>query len=788
MAVQKRRRILFLILFWFLYSIPYLVLTLLFVMLSSGKLGYVPSFEDLENPKNNLASEVYSADSVLLGKFALENRTYVDFNELSPNIINALIATEDIRFHKHSGVDARGLARVFVKSILLGQSSSGGGSTITQQLAKHLYPRDTTYYSWGVRRKIKLGVTKFKEWNTAVKLEKNYTKNEIIVMYLNSVPFGHNAFGIKSAANVFYDTTPDSLKIEQAAVLVGLLKAQSRYSPVSNPERSLWRRNVVLNQMRKYQYLGEGEFDSLTTLPLGLSYRIQDHESGLATYFRQYLQMTLGARKPERSRYFMYSYFQRDSIEWEENPTFGWVNKNLKPDGRPYSLYRDGLRIYTTIDSKMQEYAEKAVAGHLGEYLQRTFFREKQNNPVAPFSEDLTEQEIDGIMARAMRGTERYNYLRRTGVSMDSILSTFNTPVPMKIFHWEGDIDTVLSPMDSLRYYKFYFRGSMMSMEPTTGHVKAYVGGPNFKYFKYDQVKIGKRQVGSTFKPFLYTLAMQEGYSPCDEIPNVPQSFKDQDTIWTPRSGGQDLLGKFVTLKWGLAYSINNVSAWLIKQFPPQTIIDDVARKVGIESDLLAVPSIIYGTSDVSLYEMTGGFNTFVNKGIYIEPIFITRIEDKNGNVLATFNPQQSEAFSDRTAYLMINLMEGVVNGGTGVRLRNTYKFTAEIAGKTGTTQNHSDGWFIGMTPKLVTGVWVGGEDRSIHFDNLYLGSGSNMALPIFARFMQEIYADSTLGITQEEIFEIPPNFDIRIDCDVNDLGGGNTDTYEYEFWEDEFK
>ena len=539
--------------------------------------------------------------------------------------------------------------------------------------------------------------------------------------------------------------------------------------------------------MRKYNYIDQAEFDSLIAMPLGLNYRVQDHESGLATYFRQYLQMTLGAGKPERSRYFMYSYYQRDSAEWEENPIYGWVNKNLKPDGRPYSLYRDGLKIYTTIDSKMQEYAEKAVAGHLGEDLQPAFFRQKQNIPVAPFSDDLTSVQIEEIMSRAMRGTERYNYLRRSGVSMDSILSAFNTPVPMKVFHWGGDIDTVMTPMDSLRYYKFYLRGSMMSVEPSTGYVKTYVGGPNFRYFKYDQVKISKRQVGSTFKPFLYTLAMQEGYSPCYETLNVPQSFPDQDSIWTPRSAGQEFLGKYVTLKWGLAHSINNISAWLIKQFPPQTIIDDVARKVGIVSDLLAVPSIIFGTSDVSLYEMTGGFNTFANKGVYIEPIFVTRIEDKNGNVLATFNPDQNEAFSDRTAYLMINLMEGVVNGGTGIRLRTTYGFTAEMAGKTGTTQNHSDGWFIGITPKLVTGVWVGGEDRSIHFDNLYLGSGANMALPIFARFMEQVYADSTLGITQEDLFEVPPNFDIDIDCNVNDISGGNINTYEYEFWEDGF-
>lgn len=777
MAERKKLRVYYLVLFWFLYSIPYLLLILLFVLQSKGRLGYVPTFEDLENPKNSLASEVWSEDSVKLGIFALENRTYVDFRELSPNVVNALIATEDIRFRKHSGVDARGLARVFVKSIMLGQESSGGGSTITQQLARNLYPRDTTYYRWGLRRKIKLGVNKFKEWNTAVKLERNYTKNEILVMYLNTVPFGHNAYGIKSAARIFFDTTPDSLKIEQAAVLVGLLKGQSWYSPLSHPERSKLRRNVVFGQMLKYGYIDGDEFDSLSLLPLELNYRVQDHETGLATYFRQYLQVIMSHGKPDPHRYFMTSDYLRDSTEWADNPLFGWTHKNLKPDGQPYNLYRDGLKIHTTIDSKVQAYAEHALKKHLGDNLQQVFFREKAEQDHPPFSDDLTLDQIDLIMNRSMRRSERYRSLNRSGVSMDSIMEAFNTPVPMRVFSWKGDIDTVMTPMDSLRYYKFFLRGSVMSMEPATGHVKAYVGGPDFRYFKYDQVKIGKRQVGSTFKPFLYTLAMQEGFSPCYEIPNVPQSFKDHDSIWTPRSEGRSI-GQYVTLKWGLAHSSNNVAAWLIKQFPPQTIIDDVARKVGITSELMPVPSIIYGTSDVTLYEMVGGFNTFANKGVYIEPIFVTGIEDKNGNVLATFHPAQKEAFSDRTAYLMINLMEGVVDGGTGLRLRVVYDFTAEMAGKTGTTQNQSDGWFIGMTPHLVTGVWVGGEDRSIHFNDMRLGQGSNMALPVFANLMEQVYADSTLNITQEDHFDKPPNFDVRIDCNLDKTGP--EDSYEY--------
>jgi len=763
-----------------------MILILLFILLGKGKLGYVPTFEDLENPQNNLASEVYSADGKLLGKFYLENRTYVGFESLSPDLVNALLATEDIRFHRHSGIDARGLARVFIKSILLGRRSSGGGSTITQQLAKNLYPRDTTYYKWKVKRYVKLGVNKFKEWNTAVKLERNYTKNEILVMYLNTVPFGSNTFGIKSASRTFFNTTPDSLKTEQAALLVGVLKAQSRYSPILNPERALFRRNIVLNQMRKYGFIGEHEFDSLSVLPIELQYRVQGHTAGLATYFRQYLQMTLGASKPERERYFMYSFFQRDSIEWETNPLYGWANKNFKPDGSPYNLYKDGLKIYTTVDSRMQEYAEEAVTEHLKNYLQPTFSKEKEGKPNAPFAADLSGDLIERIMDRSIRNTDRYRSLRRAGLSQDSIMRVFETPVSMRVFSWEGDVDTVLSPIDSIIYYKYFLRAGLMSMDPSTGFVKAYVGGPDFRYFKYDHVKIAKRQVGSTFKPFLYTLAMEEGFSPCDRVLNVSQTFIDHDSTWTPRSPGlAEYKGKRVTLKWGLAHSVNNISAWLVKRFPPQTIIDDVAKKMGITSYIMPVYSIIFGVSDVSLYEMVGAFNTYSNKGVYIEPLFVSRVEDKNGNLISTFQPIQSEAISEQTAYLMVNLLKGVVDGGTAIRLRHTYHFEAEMGGKTGTTQNHSDGWFMGITPQLTSGVWVGAEDRSIHFDELYLGSGANMALPIWALYMQKVYNDSTLGITQEDVFEVPPGFSVNLNCEINDL---TQDFKNYELWEEDFK
>lgn len=775
------------IVFWSLFALPFLVIIVLSILLVSGKLGYVPTFEDLENPKNNLASEVYSADGVLLGKFYLENRTYVDFDELSPNLVNALLATEDIRFHRHSGVDARGTARMIIKSIILRQDA-GGGSTITQQLAKKLYPRDTTYYHWRFRRTLKLGLAKFKEWNTAVKLERNYTKNEIIVMYLNTVDFGHNTYGIKSASKVYFDTSPDSLTLEQSAVLVGLLKAPTYYSPVKNPERSFFRRNIVLNQMRKYDFISDQVFDSISSSPIVLNYRVQDHNMGLATYLRQHLDKILRKEYPERSNYFLYSQFQKDSVEWMENPLFGWANKNLKPDGSPYNIYRDGLRIHTTIDSKFQQFAEEAVEEHLGGFLQDAFYKEKEGSQTAPFSRDVEPEQIQSMINRSMRNSERYRRLRNAGISMDSIKKVFNTPVDMTVFSWHGERDTTMSPMDSIIYYKYFLRAAMMAMDPKTGYVRAYVGGPNFKHFKYDHISMGGRQAGSTFKPFLYTLAMQEGKKPCDKVPNVPQTFMDQDSTWTPRSvGGKKYEGRMVTLKWGLANSVNNISAWLVKQFPPQTIVDDVIKKMGVKSPIMPVYSIIFGTSDVTLSEMVGAYCTYANKGVYIEPLLVTRIEDKNGNVLSTFQPKQNEAISEKTAYLMLSLLKGVVDRGTATRrIRHVYELTAEMGGKTGTTQNHSDGWYMGITPNLVGGVWVGGDDRSIHFDNMALGQGASMALPIYGLFMQKVYTDSTRGVKVTDVFEKPPHFNLVTDCPEDIAGVASTS--DVELWEQDFQ
>ncbi|HRW63422.1 MAG TPA: transglycosylase domain-containing protein [Bacteroidales bacterium] len=770
-------------LFWILVSIPVLTLVLLFTLISLEKLGKMPTFEELENPENDLASEVYSDDGILLGSYYYQNRSYVNYEDLSPNMVNALIATEDIRFNKHSGIDARGLGRVLVYSILLSDRGAGGGSTITQQLAKNLFPRDTSSYNSSIARTIHLGLAKFKEWVTAVKLEKNYTKEEILVMYLNTVPFGGNSYGIKSAAKTFFNTTTDSLNIEESALLVGLLKAPTYYSPVRNPERSRLRRNVVLYQMKRYNYISHEEYDSLSTLPITLNYKVQDHNEGLGTYFREYLRVTLNAPLPNRKNYFSEQDYINDSIQWYTNPIYGWCHKNKKPNGESYNLYRDGLKIYTTINSKMQKYAEEAVVEHMKNELQNDFNVEQENNPNAPYYEELTREELKDIIDLAIRRTERYRTMRRAGYNMDSIKVAFNTPTEMTVFSWDGEVDTVMTPLDSLTYYKSFLRTGFVSVDPHNGYVRSYVGGPDFKHFKYDHVTMGKRQVGSTIKPFLYTLAMQEGYSPCHMVPNVPSTFMVNDTTWTPKNSGPSSMdGKMVTLKWGLANSVNYISAWLIKQFNPVSVID-VMRKMGVTSKIDAVPSIFLGTSDISLIEMTSAYSTFSNKGVHADPVFITRIEDKNGNVLATYTANKNEAISEQTAYLMANLLQSVVKEGSGGRIRWKYELYNEIGGKTGTTQNHSDGWFMGITPNLVGGVWVGGEDRSIHFKGIGQGGGHNMALPIFALYMQKVYADSTLNVKTSDKFEKPLNFSVKIDCD-DKMNNSDTQTnLEDEFF-----
>lgn len=721
----------YILIFWSLILFAILSVILLFVLISSGKLGYMPTFEELENPQSNLASQIISADGELLGKYYIENRTNVTYKQLDTNLVNALLATEDIRFREHSGIDFRAIGRAIAGA--LSGNNKGGGSTITQQFAKLLFHDQPD-------SKLKRLVQKLNEWVIATRLEQRYSKEEIITLYLNKFDFVNNAVGIQSASKIYFNTNTDSLRLEQATVLIGMLKNPALYNPVRRPDTVFHRRNTVLSQMLKYGFISQEVYDSVKILPVDMSqFGRQSHITGHATYFREHLRGILKT----------------------------WCKEHYKADGTPYDLYKDGLKIYTTIDSRMQQYAEEAVVEHLSTDLQPTFFKQWKGYPNAPFSFDNNaKQEIEKLMNTAMRRSERYRKLKQAGVSSDSIVINFNTPTPMTVFHWKGEIDTVMTPMDSIHYYKFYLRSGLMSVEPRTGYVKAYVGGDNYKHFQYDQVTQGARQVGSTFKPFLYTLAMQNGLSPCDKFANIqPIIYLDNGDTWEPRNSSTKDKGLEITLKYALATSNNWISGWLIKRFSPQSVVK-IAQNMGVKSYMDPVPSIVLGSSDLTLYEMVGAMNTFANKGVYIEPIFITRIEDKNGNVLETFVPEQNEAMSEETAYLMLNLMKGVVQYGTGIRLRLTYKFNNPIAGKTGTTNNHSDGWFMGITPDLTTGVWVGCEDRAAHFRTLYYGQGANMALPIWALFMNRVYADSTLNISMGD-FEPPLEpLSVEINCD----------------------
>lgn len=718
--------------FWISYAVLLVMIGLFFAAMSYGVFGPMPTFEELENPKSNLATEVISADGKLLGKYYIENRSNTQYQELSPNVINALIATEDARFEKHSGIDVKAIFRV-VWGMMTG-TSKGGGSTITQQLAKNLFPRKQN------RTFLETVMIKFKEWITAIKLERNYSKDEILAMYLNTVDFGSQSYGIKSAAKTYFNKETDQLKVEEAAVLVGILKAPTWFSPVRNPERSLERRNTVLNQMLKYEYITQSEYDSVKNLPVDMTnYRIQDHTTGIATYFREYLRMVLTE----------------------------WCNSHPREDGTPYNLYKDGLKVYTTINYKMQEYAEQAVRTYLGKELQPSFFAHWKGIPNAPFvfEKNVERKEIQNLLFQAMRRSDRYYHLKTQGFSDKEVLANFQVPVKMKVFSWKGEIDTVMTPMDSIRYYKFFLQAGLMSMDPHNGYVRAYVGGIDYRFFQYDHVKLSKRQVGSTFKPFLYTLAMQEGESPCSRYPNVqPVIDLGNGQVWAPESSSDERRGQQVTLKWALANSNNWVSGQLIKKYSPKAVVN-IAHKMGVTSDIPSVYSIALGSCDLSLYEMTGAMSVFANKGVYIEPIFVTHIEDKNGNLLQSFSPKSQEAISEETAWLMIQLMRGVVESGTSIRLRYKYGFDNPIAGKTGTTQNQSDGWFMGITPDLVTGVWVGCEDRAAHFRTITLGQGANMALPIWALYMQKVYSDASLKIVKNDFYKLAKPLDIDLDC-----------------------
>ena len=732
--------------FWTVFALGVLFVITIFSSAALGLLGQMPELKQLENPKTNLATQILSSDGVVLGKFYFnDNRTPIAFDALPKNLVNALIATEDERFFSHSGIDLKGTLRALA---YLGKK--GGASTISQQLARQLFV--------GVRsrNKVEAVLQKFKEWVLAVQLERRYTKKEIIAMYLNIYDFGYSADGVQSAAKIYFNTTPKALSIEQSATLVGMLKNSSLFNPLRRPERVEKRRNVVLNQMKRNGFVTEVELDSLKQIPLEIDYTPDSHREGLATYFRAYLQQ-----------------FMRK-----------WTKDNPKPDGTNYDIFRDGLRIYTTLDSRLQQIGETAVDAHMAN-LQEEFFLQNTptENPTAPFL-DLREGEIDTLLHNKARRSERWRKMRASGKDEDAIWASFQKPVEMEVFSWKGDRDTLMSPLDSIRYYKHFLRASMMSMNPLTGHVKAWVGGFNYKHFQYDQVYQGRRQIGSTFKPFLYATAIDQlRLSPCDILPDAlfciePLKHGNLDA-WCPKNSG-DKYGRMRTLKNALANSVNTVSARLMDRVGPRPVIN-LARKMGITSYLPAVPSIALGTPDISLLEMVGAYSTFANKGIYVKPIMISRIEDKNGTVLFEVVPETKDVLSQESAFVTIDLLKGVTEGGSGIRLRHQgadehnyayknvvtgypYQFENPIAGKTGTTQNQSDGWFMGMVPNLVTGVWVGGEDRSVHFKDIAFGQGATMALPIWAMYMRDAYAIPELGISMED-FEPPEILTIPIDC-----------------------
>ena len=755
------------IILWAILFVVLLGAAGIFHAISKGWIGYVPPIEELENPNLKFATQIISDDGVTLGTYSLskENRLYVGYNDLSPNIINALIATEDERFHEHSGIDARALLRAIIKRGVLMQASAGGGSTISQQLAKQFY----TEKAGSVFERV---MQKPIEWVIAVKLERYFTKEEILTMYLNKFDFLNNAVGIKMASNTYFSKEPKDLSVIEAATLVGMCKNPARFNPRRFNERTRDRRNVVIGQMERAGHLTSAEADSLKKEPLELKYRKVDHKEGPAPYFREYLRDILRAEKPDKSDYRgwqMQEYYE-DSLAWETDPLYGWCAKNKKKDGSNYNLYTDGLKIYTTIDSRMQRYAEEAVHEHVAEYMQPRFFKAKAKKKTAPFTSQLTPEEVKAIMDRAMRQTDRYREMKKAGASEAEIRKAFDTPVEMTVFSYQGDRDTIMSPMDSLRYYKHFLRAGFMSMDPVTGYVKAYVGGPNFNYFQYDMAMKGRRQVGSTIKPYLYTLAMENGFSPCDETRHVEQTLIDENgKAWSPRNASAKRYGEMVTIKWGLANSDNWVTAYLMSKLSPYQLVR-LIHAFGVKNKQIdPVVSLCLGPCEISVGEMVSAYTAFANKGIRTAPLFVSRIEDNEGNVLADFTPHMEEVISEESVYKMLIMLRAVINEGTGGRVRRVYGITADMGGKTGTTNNNSDGWFMGFTPTLVAGAWVGGEERDIHFDNMSDGQGAAMALPIWGLYMKKVFADKSLGYSQEDTFEIPEGFDPCKDILVSD-------------------
>ena len=761
---------------WWLLGLTFLGSSLAFVAIWNGWIGYMPPIEDLQNPISRFATQIYSSDGKVIGtwNFNRENRICVPYSNLSPYLVKALVATEDVRFYDHSGIDFIALSRAIVKRGLLGQTSAGGGSTITQQLAKQLYS-DTAGST--LERLLQKPI----EWVIAVKLERNYTKEEIIALYLNYFDFLHNAVGIKTASSTYFYKDPKNLTLEEAATLIGLCKNPSLFNPVRYPERCRERRNVVLDQMRKAGYITDEQYHKSCDHPLTLNFHRNDHKDGTAPYLREFLRVYMSAERPDRSKYPSWNKRQYvlDSIAWDTDPLYGWCNKNFKKDGSPYNLNADGLKVYTTIDSRMQRYAEEAVYGHVARYLQPEFFKENKGKPNAPFTSQLTKKQVNQIMERAVLQSERYRILKANGASDEEIHKSFHTPTDMSIFTYHGDVDTTMTPIDSIRYVKSFLRAGFMSMDPTTGAVKAYVGGLDYTHFMYDMVTGGRRQVGSTIKPFLYSLAMENGFSPCDKAPNVQQTYMVAGKPWTPRNASHKRAGEMVTLKWGLAQSSNWISAYLMSKLSPQQFVQ-LLHDYGINNpDIHPSMSLCLGPCEMTVAEMVCAYTTFANHGIRTAPMFVSRIEDNEGNVITNFQPRMNEVISEESANKMLVLLKGVVDGGTAGRLRYKYNFTGEIGGKTGTTNRNSDAWFMGFTPQLVSGCWVGGDDRDIHFDSMRMGQGATMALPIWAYFMKKVYRDKTLPYDPEAKFDLPEGFDGCAHKAEDDMEYGIDEVYE---------
>ena len=771
--------------FWIVIAAPFALV--IFLLLMVAVFTKIPSFEELEHPDSKLATQLIAENGEVLSTFHIENRTYVDFETLPDHLVQAAVATEDVRFYKHSGIDFKSLARVAVKTLIMHDRSQGGGSTITQQLAKTLYPREKA-------GKLRIVFIKLKEWITAVKLERAYTKEEIITMYLNSFEFGNQAYGIKTASETLFAKDPSMLTMEESAMIVGMLNNPTKYNPVRHPELALQRRNIVLGRMKRAGYIDKAVCDSVSQIPIDVShFEVKDHNAGLAPYFRDMLRRDMKAEKPKRSNYQNPEEYSADSLRWRDDPIYGWLNKNKKSDGTPYNLDRDGLRIYTTINYKMQKYAEEAVAEHMGKTVQKNFNQELRWKANKPFSNDVDKETIDRVMNQARKWSDRWRLAKKAGRTDAEILAQFKEPAKMRLFAWnkKGYVDTTMTPDDSIRYCKSILRTGFVAIEPHTGYVKAYVGGPNYRYFKFDNVRQGKRQVGSTIKPFLYTLAMMEGYNPCDRVVCMPQTFDMPDgSTWTPRSTDKaEWIGQTVTLRWGLANSSNNISAFLMSRLGPAALVR-MAHRMGVPDHLEEVYSLCVGSAEVEIFNMVAAFNTYPSGGVYIYPKYVTRIEDSNGNVITDCSNRKRDAISPATAYLMVNLMQAVVDGGTGSRLRSVYGLKGHIAGKTGTTNDNSDGWFIGYTPKITAGAWVGGEDRQVHFQSTAYGQGASMALPIWGIWYRKCLADPTLDFSDSDVFIAPPGVSLNLNCDEQGVflggygansDGGNTGAHDEE-------